>query len=478
MAFVPGFRVRAYWVLLVFTLVPSLPLALLAHRLGLRPGGYINLECLLIGALSVFLPRWATFTLLFLELLADVARAICLTYFLSLNDLLSALPSLPELPLFRIFEIFAGLELAILICAAVALVRPPTKERFLTAGGLLLLVAILTLGAFFAGQAGQYVYLRLNVAYFPYYLVRAPLISLARYRAILRNVDIASRQPNGAEMRSASSHALAFLDSPSVVKSPDVVLILVESWGLPLDTHLAHALTAPYDDRRIGDKYDVSYGTVLFNGGTVPGEARELCQSGIGFGIRLASAAQANGCLPTLLHKRCYKSFSIHGYSGGMFQRNRWYRTIGFDQSWFGQDFDKIGLPHCGSSFPGTCDASLAGWIGDALLSVKSDRPRFIYWVTLNSHLPVPANPNLPDDDVCTTQPALRDSTALCSWFRLVRNVHQSVQQLALTRTIRPTVFVVVGDHAPPFADPSLRPDFSTTDVPYVSLTPKMSASR
>jgi phosphoglycerol transferase MdoB-like AlkP superfamily enzyme len=459
-------------------LAPSLPWALLAHRLGLRPGGYVNLECLLIGALSVFLPRRVTFILLILELLADVARAICLTYFLSLNDLLAVLSSLPELPLFRILEIFAGLALAILICAAVALVRPCAKERFLTAGGLLLFAAILTLGAFFAGQAGQYIYLRLNVAYFPYYLVRAPLISLARYKAILRDVDTASRQPNSDSMLSASSHALAFLDSPSAVKSPDVVLIVVESWGLPLDTHLAHALTAPYDDQRIGDKYDVSYGTVLFHGGTVPGEARELCQSGIGFGIRQASAAQASGCLPTLLQKRGYKSFAIHGYSGRMFQRNRWYLDIGFDQCWFEQDFDEIGLPDCGDSFPGTCDASIAGWIGSALLSVSSDRPRFIYWVTLNSHLPVPAHPSLPDDDVCTTQPALQDSVALCSWFRLVRNVHQSVQQLALTRTIRPTVFVLVGDHAPPFTDTSLRTDFSATDVPYVLLTPKMAAAR
>jgi hypothetical protein len=33
-------------------------------------------------------------------------------------------------------------------------------------------------------------------------------------------------------------------------------------------------------------------------------------------------------------------------------------------------------------------------------------------------------------------------------------------------------VFVVVGDHVPPFADPQLRQNFSATDVPYVLLTP------
>jgi phosphoglycerol transferase MdoB-like AlkP superfamily enzyme len=105
-------------------------------------------------------------------------------------------------------------------------------------------------------------------------------------------------------------------------------------------------------------------------------------------------------------------------------------------------------------------------------LSEQQDRPRFIYWVTLNSHLPEPAHPDLPDDGVCATQPALKNSAALCSWFRLVRAVHQSVEQTALIPTARPTVFVLVGDHAPPFGDPQLRADFSRTQVPYEILTP------
>jgi phosphoglycerol transferase MdoB-like AlkP superfamily enzyme len=66
----------------------------------------------------------------------------------------------------------------------------------------------------------------------------------------------------------------------------------------------------------------------------------------------------------------------------------------------------------------------------------------------------------------------LRDSAALCSWFRLVRAVHQSVEQAAMAPAARPTVFVLVGDHAPPFGDPGLRAEFSGAKVPYVMLTP------
>jgi phosphoglycerol transferase MdoB-like AlkP superfamily enzyme len=37
----------------------------------------------------------------------------------------------------------------------------------------------------------------------------------------------------------------------------------------------------------------------------------------------------------------------------------------------------------------------------------------------------------------------------------------------------RPTAFIIVGDHAPPFGDPALRNKFSQSDVPYVILLPR-----
>jgi hypothetical protein len=307
---------------------------------------------------------------------------------------------------------------------------------------------------------------------------RAPVFSLAKGEVFFYKVDLAEHSTDGGGMNSASSYAMAFLNRPDVLKSPDVALIVVESWGLPLDAHLAQALNAPYGDSRVARKYDVSYGSVPFGGSTVPGESRELCHSRMGFDLLVASPESLHGCLPALFHARNYENLAIHGYFGTMFQRKTWYPRIGFDRAWFRADLDKMGLPECDGAFPGTCDASIAGWIGSSLLSVDTGKPRFIYWVTLNSHLPVPAHPNLTDDGICSTQPLLRDSVPMCSWFRLVRNVHHSIQQLALSPSARPTVFVVVGDHAPPFADPKLRQDFSRTDVPYVLLTPRMAASR
>jgi len=179
-----------------------------------------------------------------------------------------------------------------------------------------------------------------------------------------------------------------------------------------------------------------------------------------------------NQCLPEWFHARGYENLGIHGYLGQMFYRSDWYPKLGFDRVWFNPELRAMGLPNCRGAFPGTCDASIAGWIGGSLLVEDRAKPKFIYWVTLNSHLPVPANPDLPADGACSTQPELQDSAALCSWFRLVRTVHQSVAQQALGATGRPTIFLLVGDHAPPFGSPKLQAEFSSSEVPYVMLTP------
>jgi len=47
------------------------------------------------------------------------------------------------------------------------------------------------------------------------------------------------------------------------------------------------------------------------------------------------------------------------------------------------------------------------------------------------------------------------------------------VRDLALMPSGRPTIFVIVGDHAPPFRKDSERAQFSQNEVPYVMLLPK-----
>lgn len=471
------FQKRKCLLLPAYLLLLNLPLVLMAHRLALLPPGYINLEYLLIGTLGVFLPRSFLFAMLFLDSLADFILSISLTYMLSVRDMFASLGSLASLPSFRILEILVVFAVVVVTCAAAAHARPRPEDRLKVVGCLLIILAIVASSARLLGQ-DPFKRDNSDVIYPHLRLLRAPILPLARLNIYYHRVTFLSHIPNSDSMNSASSHASAFLQRPGAVMSPNVVVVIVESWGQPLDAQLDQALYEPFVDPRVTDNYDVSKGSVAFNGTTVPAEARELCNSKMGFNILLASPDLLHGCLPAVLHDRHYESISIHGYSGSLFQRKMWYPKVGFDQSWFGPDLDKLNLPRCGGAFSGTCDADIAGWIESSILSVDTGSPRFIYWVTLNSHLPLPARPNLPDDGVCSALLLLRDSVSLCSWFRLVRNVHLSIQKVALAPPARPTVFILVGDHAPPFSDPELRQNFSATDVPYILLTPKRVLSR
>jgi phosphoglycerol transferase MdoB-like AlkP superfamily enzyme len=155
-----------------------------------------------------------------------------------------------------------------------------------------------------------------------------------------------------------------------------------------------------------------------------------------------------------------------------MFQRQQWYKRFGFENSVFLMELKQAGAAMCGGFLPGICDADVARWIGDRLLTHRDERPDFVHWVTLNSHLPVPAL----DDNSLLQQCAvlgIDQEQSLCSWFTLVHRVHESVASLAVRPGLRPTVFVIVGDHAPPFMRSETRNRFSQTKVPFVVLIPR-----
>jgi phosphoglycerol transferase MdoB-like AlkP superfamily enzyme len=271
---------------------------------------------------------------------------------------------------------------------------------------------------------------------------------------------------------------LVEVQSSNILVSSDrkpfnLVLVLVESWGDTLDPGLQNSLIQPYLGADLSAKYSVTSGSVPFHGPTLAGEGRELCGNTLGFGLLSASVAQLKDCLPTKLGARGYHSTSVHGFSAGMFRRHEWYGRMGFDEMWFRDELEREGLPLCRGPFPGICDAAIADWVGKRLQR-NSDSPQFIYWVTLNSHLPVPLSNLVKDAPSCAGLPAAEKSRPICSWYQLIFNVHRSVAEVAMRSTARPTIFVIVGDHAPPFPSGDLRKQFSQEVVPYVVLVPKI----
>jgi hypothetical protein len=449
--------------------------------MGLLVTGLFNVEIVIIGILSVFLRRTLTIGLLLVAILLDILRGINATYMLSPSEMFRSARYAFESTSVHLSDI-----VVITICIAIVCLVVTLTSSGRISGGERGFVA-LTLAAFalICGvadvRAGQTKILQGDVQFRSYRLTRFPAHSLVMsewQQMRLKSLMAAGRH---APISSASTRLVRLETTSEPLGAsatlPNVVLVLVESWGKSRAADLEEALVRPYADERLSERYTVSQGTVPFHGATLNGEARELCGSAMGIGLLAASAAQLKGCLPAKMNGMGYHSVGVHGFSGQMFDRSEWYSKIGFNETWFREGLQRSGLPVCPGPFPGICDAAASVWIGDQLQK-NSDSPQFIYWVTLNSHLPVPISNLVTSPPACDGNPATAQSSALCSWYQLEFNVHRSVAELALRDMARPTVFLVVGDHAPPFSSAQLRSQFSDQVVPYVLLVPRRNGLR
>jgi hypothetical protein len=474
-------KLRSYCAVLVYIIVANIPFWIACHSIGLVLKGPFNVEFVVIGILSVFLRRTLTVGLLLVAILLDILNSIATTYLLSPFDMLRSARFLFEFAPSHLWDIVLVSICIIMACLMAALASSSGiagRERAYVAPTLAVFIILCSgvdacTGHILAlrqdRQLGTLCLTRLGT----HFLVMAG-VHRQGYQGLISAgtntfAPAASTMMASFETASQSPRTNAML--------PNVVLILVESWGKSMATDLEESLVRPYTDKNLAEKYTVSRGTVPFYGSTVAGEARELCGSAMGFGILIAPRSELQSCLPTKMNTMGYHSMAVHGFSARMFSRGEWYRRIGFDEGWFRDRLQGEGLPLCPGPFPGICDAAASAWIGDQLQR-NSDSPQFIYWVTLNSHLPV-SIPNLvKSPPSCSGFSITAENPALCSWYQLVFNVHRSVSDLALRSTTRPTVFLIVGDHAPPFSAPRLRAQFSDQLVPYILLMPKRNELR
>jgi Sulfatase len=487
-------EVRRHWLVFVgfYAILTNLPFWAVSHYLRVEQTGWFCLEYACVGLLALALPQSISTALLLFIVVADVLCAVSQSYYISpLDCLKSSVSFLRGVPEYRLLQVCAIVVLVLIITAVAREVSarvPDGTWRFKAASTLCLFMFIVI--------SADSVRIRHETGLWPnpfkleapadavkvsYYenprLSRVPVAIMIRNEvrfAALGQVIRASKSDT-APIKSAASEAqlsAALNVGTTREEAPNVILILVESWGLASDHSLRDALAAPYNRADLLARYRVSLGTVPFYGATLSGEARELCGSRMGFHLLEATESELGGCLPHRLAKEGYSTVAVHGMEGHFFHREDWYPTVGFEDAWFGDRLRHEGLPDCPGAFTGTCDGSISEWIAGRLES-QDKTPEFVYWVTLNSHIPVPVPPSLAAPASCLVWAGNTLEDAICPWYQLVFNVHDSVYRLAMGKLARPTVFIVVGDHAPPFADPALRNRFSSSVVPYVVLTPR-----
>lgn len=432
--------------------------------------GWLNVEYFLLLAVTLIFPSWPMLTLLLVELTASLIEPVAHLYYFSPADAISSLRYLSLLPAWRLVG-YSGLLATYMIICIVALrfclhTEDRTRNRTFA-----VIVLVISLSAVI-GDLATGVYARFHLTMTSrasdsvgLRLVRAPILSLIRNLLVVHSEKIRPAIP----MHSALSLAV----NDQILKDHDnVVLILVESWGVARDPRLDSSQVAPYQAAAILRRYDVKAGHVPFRGATTMGETRELCSDSRGRGPDVVPAGSLNDCWPKKLADLGYSTLAIHGFTPTMFHRQQWYEGFGFQHAYFLPELEQDGVSLCNGAFPGACDVSVAAWIGAYLTEAKSDKPMFIHWVTLNSHLPLP--PVTTDEINAYCAPLnIEHDTDLCAWYTLVHRVQLSVQEIALLPGLERTEFVIVGDHAPPFLRSDLRALFSQTDVPYVILSPR-----
>jgi hypothetical protein len=109
-----------------------------------------------------------------------------------------------------------------------------------------------------------------------------------------------------------------------------ILLVVVESMGVPTSEKLLHRYVEPFQSRALRERYEFHQGEIGFSGSTVPGEIRELC------GTYIPSTNDVDkiindDCLPQLMKVNGYQTTALHGYAPNMFERKSWYVHLGFD---------------------------------------------------------------------------------------------------------------------------------------------------
>lgn len=460
--------------LLAFGLLPNLLLAAVGTLVfSVRP--IINIDYLLLGILALWAPRLVVAALAMLCLLLDLIVSIAPMFFFSMRMLLHSLDDaiglIPAAPLRASLALLAAVGALSLLMAFLGGGRggPDRKPR---AAALVMATVALLLVDVLNGSNG---YLRrisrvvvpANIAGSTH--VRIGFVAWHTARRPPRPLS-----PNPAAGSAAASLRAALAASPEALP-PAIVLVIVESWGQLVDSSAAEAIIQPWRAAALAG-YHLETGTAPSRGPTTAAEFRELC------GLQMTShdvrGIDLVGCVPSLLRRAGYATTALHGYRRRVFDRDEWYPRIGFDSVLF---LEQLGSAtnerYCGSVFRGACDHLLVDVIRERLLAPGSDR-RFIYWLTLNSHVPVDSRSSSASSFDCSaTRPTLRFAD-ICLLSRAWHLVHERLAALAADSLMPATRFIVVGDHPPPLVSRSARDQFVPATVPYLDLQPRPPSPR
>jgi len=252
----------------------------------------------------------------------------------------------------------------------------------------------------------------------------------------------------------------------------NLLIVMVEGMGAFAEPRDRALVSRSLERLASRGGYDYETGTTLYSGSTTAAESRELCGRRADYLHYLTPGDY--DCLPRRLAGRGYDTVAYHGFTAQMFSRDAWYPRIGFARSHFEPDIRRdhpaMVPSHCGSVFDGLCDDELARVVRAELLA-PSDRPKLVYWLTLNSHIPfVPKQGGRLD---CLSDAPRIDNETVCQLSGYWADIFDRVAAIAADPALPPTDILLVGDHHTPLWERSAKSKFRLGEVDWFLLRHK-----
>ena len=462
-----------------FLVLPTAIFSILGQYVFLQRA-LVNVDYLLLGSVAGLLPVPLLVVLFFLLFGLDLFIALALIYHFDPISFLLSARFITDLSLDpTAIAVWPLAAVAVFAMAAGGLVAASRKRWSPRWAFVLVLIACATLFADLLNGTNTIIPMKGTVVV-SRNLATSSLFFLSRTSAVAINAGGTISGPK--PIISAVSAALneggsAASDMPGAVTRahlnaevpPNIVLVIVESWGIFLNDARNRAVLAPLMTESLQERYEVGFASVPFLSSTTSAELRELC--GVSYHYQAINADTGLDCLPGSLAARGFESVAFHGFTRHFFNRGSWYPLLGFDRMVFAEDMVGGGLKsRCGTLLRGVCDRDVARLVAREL--AVEEAPKFVYWLTLDSHLPVA--PDAVKDSTLSCMPADADSfPAVCTLMRMWHAVMEEMAKIALASDTAPTLFILVGDHPPPLLTPREFALFRPREVPYVYLRPR-----
>jgi len=252
------------------------------------------------------------------------------------------------------------------------------------------------------------------------------------------------------------------------------MLIVVESWGELKDAKLQNELNVWIAKKFESKGYEVSAGKSRYYGSTVAAGLREMTNTKGDYGYYLNHKSAETPFRSIFDEKKLqgYETFGFHPYTGLMFLRSIWWKNLGIQNLYFREQYllensTKKNLVNGEANyFPSIKDEIFFDYVLD---KTKKTQKKFVYFLTVNSHIPYNAigNDHSPMNqfDVSKMDITSQAKNQLIHIKNLLEYFSQKIEPKDWNKIL------IVGDHAPPFLIKKDRNFYVDGKVPYLLIT-------